>query len=322
MARDGRRVIEMSGGSSVIDIADNRIVGRLHFDGVSPAVIPHVDSIAVPVLDKPITNADDWIQDNQFVMSTKTRSTFINCEVEQEQAARVRSLEGMYAGKKALLVLGGASAKNWRQLRGKLQPDVIACVNGAITEVDSPDVWLAAEHNAGDASWWLEGNKAKYKFIHFGRFTCPAGKEFPADAYGIDRIDADSFDVNLRKYEKGLLMGGIYEFGTRGDGKSERDYVGTVGSCALHLLGILGVDEIHTIGFDLCFKDDMHHWYKEFQYVEAPHRPFKSWNGVNTTNVWYWTAYWFKRYYPNFAEAGITWIDHSDGLLQKMGVFD
>ena len=124
-------------------------------------------------------------------------------------------------------------------------------------------------------------------------------------------------DFTLREYGDGYLAGGLT---TDGWEKNVRVRKGTVGLQLLHHACILGVKEIHTIGFDL---SSNRHWYKYPDYEAARFRTedmFVEYKGVATQKWWLETADYLKGIEYIFERDNVTWIDHSNGLLKLKGL--
>ena len=81
---------------------------------------------------------------------------------------------------------------------------------------------------------------------------------------------------------------------------------------------------MHTVGFDLCFSG-AHHWYKDADYTRENdfwnESMFTTYEGLDTLWLFVDTAAWMPTIRDKLAASGLTWYDHSNGLLQKMGVF-
>ena len=101
-------------------------------------------------------------------------------------------------------------------------------------------------------------------------------------------------------------------------------HVGTVGAQLLHLSGILGCDKVHTIGYDLMFRDDSnHHAYEYPTYKVDRFRTDKyriKYKGVDTQWAWIETAQWLKQIEWVFDRDWLEWTDHSNGLLKVEGL--
>jgi hypothetical protein len=247
---------------------------------------------------------------------------------------------GKFAGCKALVVLGGPSGANWEDLRDKIRPDVLLTANGA-TQLPGVDYWLLAEnmnycHTRQGEIDRLAGfmhvldpqNTAKTMLVSHRSWNL-------LEIYGVDKskcvkIRRNGYelgeipdDFTLRDYGLGLLAGGVSQ--SRGWKPGVRIRTGTVGMQLLHLAGILGCAEVHTIGFDLTTKhDDKHHWYEHPAYQEDRFRTrnmFTEYKGVSTQWWWLETAEYLMNVKGLFDKAGLRWVDHSDGLLRLKGLW-
>ena len=101
--------------------------------------------------------------------------------------------------------------------------------------------------------------------------------------------------------------------------------VGTVGLQALHFAGILGVSEVHTIGFDLCFKEGQEHHFYKYPIYESNHywkaeTMFTKYQDVCTMFFWIDTARYLKQVEDIFERDHLKWTDHSQGLLSVFGL--
>lgn len=244
---------------------------------------------------------------------------------------------GKYAGGRALVVLGGPSGACWEALRETIRPDVLLTANGA-TRLPGADYWMLTENmnhchtRARKGDKYLEGflhvldpgNTAKNQFVSHRSWNLLRGYGIdPGACTSIRRAypgDLDCF--SLRKYGDGFLAGPI--------SRAEQAWqpgvkvrLGTVGAQLLHLAGILGCAEVHTIGFDLLFRDpEKHHWYAHPRYETGIFRTpqmFVEYKGAATQAWWVETALWLKEIEWIFKRDGLRWVDHSGGLLSIVG---
>jgi len=244
-------------------------------------------------------------------------------------------LTGKHTGQKALIILGGSSAANWQQIRDEIKPDILIGVNGVNGQINNLDYWLCIENMRHTFKLAKDGDARSLELLKMYRRT---GAEWRIINYlssyiirnkinlicvkrfGVDDPDNPG-EFSFRKYNGGLITGWIYD----GEVKTYLDLrVGTVGLQALHLAGILGCSEIHTVGYDLCFKSDSeHHWYTypsyESNYCFGPEM-MTEYKGLKTLYWWIDTARYLKQIEPLLERDGITWIDHSDGLLRAEGL--
>lgn len=237
----------------------------------------------------------------------------------------------------ALIVLGGPSGKDWEKLRDKIEPDVLITANGA-TRLPGADYWMLTENMKFCHTRGEKGNKRLKAFMHV------LDKENTADhllishrtwpllpSYGIEeerciRIMRAMYpldEIELHRYGEGFLKGPISQ--CVGWSPRTRVCLGTVGLQALHLAGILGCADVHTIGYDLMFKrEDRHHWYEHPKYTDGHFRTpemFVEYRGAKTQGWWVETAKYLDELKPVFERDGLAWRDHSDGLLTIEGVW-
>jgi hypothetical protein len=127
-------------------------------------------------------------------------------------------------------------------------------------------------------------------------------------------------DFTLRDYGDGFLAGGLQKDKQAG----APVHVGTVGAQTLHLAGILGCAEVHTIGYDLMFRNHERHHAYDYPVYEVDkfrtNQAFKVYKGVPTLQTWIESAQWLKAIEYVFDRDGLKWTDHSDGLLKLEGL--
>lgn len=242
---------------------------------------------------------------------------------------KVAEHQGRYSGKVALCVLGGASGAGWKKLRDELIPDVFLGANGA-NLIRCLDYWLLSENLTRTARMAEQGDpEAKRVMFMFNAWTEAPVKmisyksmHLVKDPTGYIPIRTAIMtpDFSWREYGNGLLVGPVMQR----SGVGAPLHVGTVGLHMLHLAAILGAREIHTIGFDLCFKDGAaHHWYNYPDYHPDRYRTpeaFVEYKGLKTQWAWIEAARYIKTLESGLEAAGITWHDHSDGLLKAAGL--
>lgn len=252
----------------------------------------------------------------------------------------VEALEGIYQSGVALLVLGGISNLSWRELRDEIKPDVILGANGTCFMIDDLDYHLVVENMhlaAGRASngdkryqrmMEILQAKAKTRLVSFLSWDL---LDDQSNAISIKRMGelGDDYDdqmsrFSFRKYGDGFLSGPMFLHPGALTSPRIKFRVGTVGTQLLHLAGILGVREIHTIGMDFCFKDsDRHHGYDYPKYQPDRFRTnkmFTDYKGLPTQWDWLQGARWLQSIEWLFERDGLTWIDHSDGLFKAIGL--
>jgi len=244
-----------------------------------------------------------------------------------------------FYGGVALVVLGGDSGMDWMKLRDETQPDVIMTMNG-MTKLPGADYWLLAENMNFCHIRGMQGDKRLMDFMHVldpentAEFKLVNHRNWNLlPLYGIDEEDcisirrtgyADLNNFSFREYGEGFLNGEMSEADEAWEpGVTVRK--GTVGLQLLHLAGILGCKEVHTIGWDLMFRDkNKHHWYDHPTYTDGRFRTKKMFikhKGVDTQAWWVETANYLKSLQDVFERDDLEWRDHSDGLLKLEGVW-
>lgn len=236
----------------------------------------------------------------------------------------------------ALIILGGTSAKKWEALREKVKPNVILGANGVNALVPNLDYWMVAENMnfsnnlaiAGDAraiefmNMFHREAGAKTKLISHWSWDLLKDKKncinIRRKGYEQGQIPAS---FSLRDYGEGFMNGWVFNPGNM---VSVPLRPGTVGAQLLHLAGILGCKEVHTVGFDLLLENENnHHAYPYPIYKPDRFRKpdmFVTYKGVRTQQIWIETARFLKTMEPYFERDGLAWIDHSDGLLKIEGL--
>jgi hypothetical protein len=245
---------------------------------------------------------------------------------------------------RALVILGGpsAGAGNWERLRDELKPDVLLTCNGA-TSIPGVEYWLLAENMSRAAGYAEHGIERDKKFMRM--ITDPNTARFKLvshhswhllDRFGVDKSNCVCIrrvgwemlkdDFTLREYGEGFFYGPL--FSRRGAvGRRVQFHVGTVALHLIHLAGILGCNEVHTIGYDLCFpngRSGKHHWYEYPHYEPDKFRTeqmFTRWNGLETQWDWIEAAQFISQIEYQFERDKLQWVDHSGGLLSAMSVW-
>lgn len=252
----------------------------------------------------------------------------------------MQALEGKYMDGVALVVLGGPSGKNWQQLKEEVKPDVILTANGA-AQIGA-DYWLLAENmhyqhleatrmKSERAKGFMDminaPNDAKTRLISHRTWDLIKDRR---NCIRIRRVGWEKLsDPSLREYGDGFLYGPLFK---RPDCVQPKInfHVGTVGTHLLHLAGILGCREVHTIGFDLCFREGDHHWYKHPKYEPDRFRTAQMFttfvpdNGgppLDTAHDMIDAAVFLNSIEWLFIRDELEWTDHSDGLLKGMGLW-
>lgn len=243
---------------------------------------------------------------------------------------------GRFDGGKALVVLGGYSAVHWAELYASVQPDVVIIANGVNALVANADYWICAENMTRSNRLAQEGDKSSREYMEmFHRDAGAKTKLVSWHSWGLLRdtsncisvrrqgLELDEMDgFSFRDYGMGYLAGWLLKDKAAGAAV----HVGTVGAQCLHHAGILGCAEVHTIGYDLMFRNEGgggHHAYKYPAYAVDRYRNpgmFVEYEGVRTQRVWIETAEWLKAIEHLFKRDGLRWTDHSGGLLKLAGL--
>lgn len=247
----------------------------------------------------------------------------------------VQAHKDRFYGGKALVILGGSSGASWRKIKQQVKPDVILTANGN-TDIPDAEYWILAENMEYQHAEMLSGSKRGKEFMRMvnapntAKFRLVSHRtwkflENTDNTISIRRTgwEFQPDDFNLREYGEGFFYGTIF---SRPECVQPgiRYHVGTVACHMLHLAGILGCFEVHTIGMDLCFKGEKrHHWYKHPEYKADRFRTskmFVDYEGIPTQWGWIDGASFLKSVEWLFHRDELHWIDHSDGLLKVMGL--
>jgi len=250
-----------------------------------------------------------------------------------DDPAGVMQYAGRYAGGKALIVLGGTSAKEWKKLCDEIKPSVILGANGVNAMIADLHFWLCIENmrrtfklavrkdmRALKLIAMLRRTGAKVRLTNWKNIPFIPDKKKLIAVQRCGAFDLSDFpaDFSFRKYGNGFLKGGLMRNKSAiGDLKLP---IGTVALQAIHLAGILGVAEIHTVGLDLCFKGKDHHAYPYPEYAENRYflkDNFLTYKGFQTMAFWVESSEYLLGIIPRLKKEGIEWTDHSDGLLQR-----
>lgn len=246
----------------------------------------------------------------------------------------MQKIEGKEKGKRALLILGGNSAERWKEIQKKVNPDILITVNGVNSRISNADYWICAENMTRSQKLAKTGDKRSQQFYQI--INRPSAKirfishrswhlvEDKSNAISIRRksyaLDEIPENFSIRKYGDGIWGGHFFNHPEAG----AVVMVGTVALHSLHLAGILGCSEVHTIGFDMMFSDPLHHhWYNYPTYQADRFRTekmFVEWNGIPTQLFWIETVEYIKAVEHRFLDEGMLWKDHSHGLPEAMGL--
>ena len=184
----------------------------------------------------------------------------------------------MEAGRPALIVLGGPSGCKWREIYDQLDNPVLIGVNGSI-QMFGPrqnerilDYWLGLEIDDIRAKTWIPFNthgqaagleeNSPVKILHWqsrrryhvkpetGKTEIETGG---FDLTGYDWTIRHEHEPHIREMNQGLAMGP-----QPGNGEPQD---GTATSTSVHFAGVLGCTEAHTVGSELCWRDEDQFWY-------------------------------------------------------------
>jgi hypothetical protein len=254
--------------------------------------------------------------------------------IRKDEPEIISQHQGRYSGGIALAILGGPSGKDWIELGRKIKPDVVLGVNGVNAAVHNLNYWMCSEnisyahrHAAHDRYWseimemFYRDTGAQFKLINFKSWRVLRSTEncIKIRRYGFPENGVpDSF--TFREYGLGFLSGwNFIEPDTH-----IPQQVGTSGTQLLHLAGLLGCKEVHTIGFDLMFREhESHHFYPYPDYKPDHFRKpknFVNFEGIKTQVVWVEGARFLNTMIPRMERDGLLWKDHSEGLFKKMGM--
>jgi hypothetical protein len=256
-------------------------------------------------------------------------------EPRYDEPEKVMLQAGRFDGGRALIVLGGYSARGWRDIKDEINPDVLIIANGVNSMIHGADYWICAENMTRahrEAAKGSEADKQLVEMYHRDagarcRLVSHHSIDLLKDHSNCIAIRRQGYELeemdrwfSLREYGLGLLAGWLLQHKEAG----APVHVGTVGAQCLHLAGILGCAEVHTIGYDLVFRNNEHH--HAYEYPKYKTDRFRSsqyrlqYKGVDTQWAWVETAQWLKAIEWVFERDGLMWVDHSHGLLEIEGL--
>jgi len=257
-----------------------------------------------------------------------------------DDPAGVMEHAGRYDGARALIVLGGPSGRHWKELRDRLQPDVILGANGTCFEIPDLDYHMVVENMHMSAKRAAQGeeryrqmmgilsgdHQAKVRLVSY--LSWDLLDEQIDNAIRIRRLgelgsdyDAQMTGFNFRDYGEGYLAGPLFTHPGALTSSRIQFRIGTVATQLIHHAGILGVSDVHTIGMDFC---NYAHWYKYPDYQPDKFRTgamFTEYAGLPTQWDWVKGAVWLQSLQWAFDRDGLEWVDHSDGLFKAMRLF-
>lgn len=250
-----------------------------------------------------------------------------------DDPAGVMQHAGRYAKGTALVVLGGYSAERWEELYASIKPDVILGANGVNGLIQNLDYWMIVENMTRCARLANEGDPDAIRFMEMFHRDADAKCKLISH-HSWRRLHDTRNCIKIRRHEY-LMDGSNFSFRDYGYGflqgwvlrrvdAGALVNVGTVALQLIHMAGILGVSEVHTIGYDLMFRsEDRHHAYQYPKYSPDRFRTpaaFVEYKGAKTQWVWIETAQYLKQIEWIFDRDGLKWTDHSDGLLKLEGL--
>src|SRR3990167_7695301 len=246
-----------------------------------------------------------------------------------DQPEKVAEHANRYPNGCALIVLGGYSSEHWSDLYADLKPDVILGANGVNSVIDHLDYWLCSENMNYSNKLAREGDLRAIAFMEmFHRDSGAKVKLIGNLSWNLvrDKTNCISIrrtgfeigklpeDFSYREYGTGLMSGWVFR---QKEIMRLPQLVGDVGGQLLHMAGILGCAEVHTIGFDLLLREkSRHHFYDYPEYKVDRFRNagnFVTYRGVETQVIWIENAKFLLSMEPVMAQDGIRWIDHSEG---------
>jgi hypothetical protein len=224
-----------------------------------------------------------------------------------------------------LIVLGGPSGKDWGRIKRLVRPRCLIGVNGTVCELGAKLKYylnLEAWYHPSGVPPGFNDNRPQYRLISWKRFHF---LEDQTNAIKVRRggpVFTDGGKWSIRTYRDGLATGPPMR---AVEHVKVPTLTGTVAVQALHLAGILGLTAVHTIGLDLCWKNGEHHWHP-YPPITADNLYWKpsmltQYKGLDTMHWWIESAEYLAQLKAKMHKEKLIWHDHSNGLLQAMGVF-
>lgn len=210
-----------------------------------------------------------------------------------------------YKDGRALIILGGPSAKNWEIVKTLVNPDVVLGANGVKAMVPDLDYWMCIENMNRTARSARKGSPRAKEFMQMFQSETKAvrivnrkslellpNKEnvLVVQRRGVFGLENIPDNFSFREYGEGYIKGPLMD-NTTGAIPSDLELpVGTVGLQLLHHAGILGVKEVYTIGFDLRFYEGKDHHAFKYPAYEANNYfspgNFITFHGIPTMQFW------------------------------------
>lgn len=234
----------------------------------------------------------------------------------------VNALKNKHKGKVGLIILGGPSGAQWKQVADRVKPDILLGPNGCSEAIgDLLHYWMCIE-STGRRMRCFQQLGPRVRMVHHSAYKWLHNKD---NAIAVNR---DGFDIekknkleqfSVREYGLGFISGNMMvapvEMGPL--------RVGTVALQLIHLGGILGLKEIHTIGYDQRFRGDKHHWYPYVKYQPNKYwgeDMFTEYKGIPTMWFWIRTVEYMQKFRELLPQWDYQWFDWSNGLHQVMGM--
>ncbi|HSW65409.1 MAG TPA: hypothetical protein VLH56_19185 [Dissulfurispiraceae bacterium] len=222
-----------------------------------------------------------------------------------------------------MIILGGPSGINWGRIKRLVQPDFLIGVNG-VSCVLGYKLKYYLNVEAWDGRYGIppgfNDSRPTYRLINWKRYR------FLTDRHNVIKVRRGGpvfltgSPWSIRRYDNGLATGPPMIKHVK-----VPTLTGTVAAQALHLAGILGLTAVHTIGLDLCWQNGEHHWF-DYPPITADNRYWypsmlTEHKGLKTMHWWIESAEYLRTLKAKMLSEGLSWQDHSNGLLQAMGVF-
>jgi hypothetical protein len=255
-----------------------------------------------------------------------TDNLYINSPRYPHHLQALNRMKGIHKGKTFLIILGGPSGANARQLISELKPDITIGANGVIRAMKGDlDYWICMESwdKENPPEWFQDKCRGK-RLITWKRYDYLKDK---TNAYSVRRggpkFAEGSIDTwNPREYQGGLYHCEKFNRPEITAPLTGTFMLGTVAIQCLHFAALVGAKKIYTTGLDLCFRDSGEHWYPEVNYSHSnmwwDERMFTTYKGFRT--MWWWvdSAKFLVKARKRLQVVGCEWVDLSDGLYAAM----
>lgn len=243
----------------------------------------------------------------------------------------IAEMKDTWKGESALFVgCGPLSGHKWKEMNWS--PRILAANSSIVHLRGMADEMICVESVGWGMDWMRDPSYRQPRIVNSKLREASRGlAEGDATTWCyVDRNEMDEMrrwemDRDPREYGGGLMDGSlVFPYFS----------LGTVCFQGLHYLCYKGVTHADSVGFDFCFADDgREHWTEDARPFSAARE--KEW--INVTKDCWITVSYHGRKYPTiwafamsaawcakmrryFKRAGMTWTDHSDGLLQIPGI--